>query len=299
MSVTLEPGTLWAATVERSRRALASGALHPIETEEEVVEDGGVRFLVRRVSSLARKEEDRLQQEGLARTNGTPANPFLPYDPEMFVAGLSATHLCLLNKFPVLHHHLLIVTRHYEEQECLLTAGDFAGLAACMAEFEGLGFYNAGRAAGATQPHKHLQLVALPLCEATPGAPVEALYGEARFDGAIGVAPDLPFRHALARLDRFAFDRPERAAADIETLYRTLLAAVGITADGGLQSAPYNLLLTRDWMLLAPRSRERCRGVAINGLGIAGSMFVREAGQMDVIRRLGPMSMLRQVCLPR
>ena len=64
------------------------------------------------------------------------------------------------------------------------------------------------------------------------------------------------------------------------------------------QSAPYNLLVTRRWMLLVPRSEERVEGVSINALGFAGSLFVRDAAQMKVIERLGPMAALQRVALP-
>ena len=42
--------------------------------------------------------------------------------------------------------------RHYLEE-----------MNAILAEFDGLGFYNGGETAGASQPHKHLQIVPLPL----------------------------------------------------------------------------------------------------------------------------------------
>ena len=48
----------------------------------------------------------------------------------MFVADVSDTHLCLLNKFNVIEHHLLIVTRKFEHQETLLTVRDFQAVLA-------------------------------------------------------------------------------------------------------------------------------------------------------------------------
>jgi ATP adenylyltransferase len=51
-------------------------------------------------------------------------------------------------------------------------------------------------------------------------------------------------------------------------------------------------------MLLVPRSEERVEGVSINALGFAGSLFVRDAAQMQVIERLGPMAALQRVALP-
>jgi ATP adenylyltransferase len=60
------------------------------------------------------------------------------------------------------------------------------------------------------------------------------------------------------------------------------------------QAAPYNLLLTRDWMLLVPRSQECAGPVSINALGFAGSLFVKDETQMGFVREHGPMRMLRE-----
>ena len=80
----------------------------------------------------------------------------------MFVADISPTHVCLLNKFNVIDHHLLVVTRAFEEQDAAINAADFAALWVCMAEVDGLAFYNGGKLAGASQRHKHLQIAPLP-----------------------------------------------------------------------------------------------------------------------------------------
>lgn len=286
----LQPGTLWPAITQRTVQALQSGALCPIETTEAAIEDGGVRFLVRQVSSLARKDKAR----GTSRAGG---NPFLPYDRELFVADISDTHVALLNKFNVIEHHLLIVTRRFEAQECLLTVADFEALLACMAEFPSLGFYNGGAAAGASQGHKHLQIVPLPLAEGGPALPIGPLLASARIAGAIGAVPGLAFAHAFAPLDLFAAPVEEVARMACER-YRVLLDAVGVRAvdvEGGLrQSAPYNLLVMSAGLLLVPRSGECVEGISVNALAFAGSLFVRDAAQMQTIENLGPMRLLRR-----
>ncbi len=276
------PENLREAVATRSARALASGALQPIRTDARILEDGGVRFVLRVASGLARKEEEK------ARRATKPANPFLPYDDELFVAALSESHVCLLNKFNVIDRHLLIVTRAFEDQEMLLTPEDFEALAACMTAVGGLGFYNGGTAAGASQPHKHLQLVPLPLASEGPPIPIEALFA------AEGTA--LPFRHAFARLGG-----PPAVAAALHARYRGLLDAAGLRAgplEGAMrQSVPYNLLLTRDWMLLVPRSKERFDGISVNALGFAGSFFVRDEAQRRFLERRGPMAALQEVAV--
>ena len=57
-------------------------------------------------------------------TGAKPANPFLPYNEDLWVDHLSDTHTLLLNKFNVVAHHLLVVTRSYESQLDRLNASD-------------------------------------------------------------------------------------------------------------------------------------------------------------------------------
>lgn len=298
----LEPGTLWPAMLRQTQHALRCGALRPIETTQALIEDGGMRFIIRQVSSLARKDEARQTDTIKATGERSPFNPFLPYDPDLFVADLSDTHVALLNKFNVIDHHLLIVTRSFKPQEALLELADFAALAACMAEFDGLGFYNGGTAAGASQPHKHLQMMPLPLGGSGAPLPIESVLAHARMEGPVGTISALPFRHAFAPLDLRSSAAWQAAAQTALDCYRTLLEAAGlraIEANGEpLQSAPYNLLVTRRWMLLVPRSAECAEGISVNALGFAGSLFVRNAAQMQIIKTLGPMTLLQRVAVP-
>ena len=71
--------------------------------------------------------------------------------------------------------------------------------------------------------------------------------------------------------------------------YRALLDAIGCipSTSGRRASAPYNLLVTRDWMLLVPRVVSQVEGVAVNALGFAGSLFVRDEAQMRTVERSG------------
>src|SRR5690348_10420648 len=118
--VPFTPGTLWHSIVRRSKHAVESGALHSIDTVATTVEARGVHFVIRQVSSLARKASERRRQgeqdEGGERA-APSGDPFLPYDPDLFVADVSPTHVALLNKFNIVEHHLVIPTRAFEEQE--------------------------------------------------------------------------------------------------------------------------------------------------------------------------------------
>lgn len=264
---------------------MSVGALRPVPTQAGFIADGGVRFVVRVMADIALKDAERAARRAQEAKGASAANPFLPYDPELFVADLSPTHLCLLNKFNVIDSHLLIVTRAYEDQETLLTPADWAAMALCLDEIDGLGFYNGGTIAGASQPHKHLQIVPLPLAPEGPPLPVQPLLNRANENGI-----DVPFRHALRRWSGRA------SAGDLCRHYLEIVAAAGI-AGGGRLRCPYNLLVARQWIMAVPRTRESVEGVSINALGFAGSLFVRDARELAEVKRLGPMSMLRMAAL--
>ncbi|MDB9374190.1 ATP adenylyltransferase family protein [Nodularia sphaerocarpa] len=289
--ILLKPGTLWKNIKKQTENALQCGALLSIPTDFEFVEQNGIKFLVRILSNLTRKDTAKQQEK--------KTNPFLPYEKDLFVADISPTHVCILNKFNVVDYHLLIITRAFEEQEKLLTLEDFAAMWACLAEFEGLAFYNGGKIAGASQPHKHLQIVPLPLTPSGVQIPIEPLLKSAQFADSVTTVPELPFIHALAKLDPNWSNSPLEAAAATLELYQSLLSAVGLEAvDDNRQSGAYNLLATREWMLIVPRSHEDFDSIAVNSLGFAGALLVRNEQQMQIIKEQGPMTILKNVALP-
>ncbi len=297
----VEPGTLWAKVTERTEKALSCGALQFFPTECEFVEQGGVNFLVRILPQLARKDEAKKKQDKESGTSTKEFNPFLPYEEDLFVADISDTHLCLLNKFSIVEHHLLIVTRAFEEQETWLTLRDFEAMWACLAEIDGLVFYNGGKTAGASQRHKHLQLVPLPLVEEGPKIPIETVLASALFQNGVGTTASFPFVHAIAQLDPNWAKSPQAAASSTLECYHNLLRAVNLIsstpASGERQSGAYNLIATREWMLLVPRSLECFEEISVNSLGFAGALLVRSSEQMKILKDHGPMTILRSVAV--
>ncbi len=300
MTILLKKGTLWNDLIKATNHAIGIGALLPSPTDYDFIEDSGVRFFVRILTSLARKDKERKRKEEEAESGRL--NPFLPYEKDLFVSDVSETHVALLNKFNVVEHHLLIVTREFEDQETLLTPRDFEALWTCLLEYDGLGFYNGGEAAGASQPHKHLQVVPLPLAPEGLPVPMEPLLAASKFGDGCGTIPGFSFLHAFMRLDSDYIESPEVAAEKTFTVYRHMLNHVGMKAPVGAdlesQSLPYCLLVSRKWILLVPRSREFFKGISINALGYAGALLVRSEEQMEILKRHGPMTALKSVALP-
>ncbi|NET50188.1 MAG: phosphorylase, partial [Merismopedia sp. SIO2A8] len=263
-----QPKTLLEQAYQQSAHALRCGALQSIATDYKFVEQGGVRFLVRILTNLVRKEQANLQQ----KAKGKDFNPFLPYEDDLFVANLSSTHLCLLNKFNVVDHHLLIVTREFEHQENWLNYNDFAALWTGLKEIDGLAFFNGGKTAGASQTHKHLQLIPMPLAPEGEAIPIEAILPYTAPDRPEHLA-QLPFANGFMVLDLSPMMSPDEAATLLWKSYCSLLKllAISMNTEDTRASHPYNLLVTRRWMLLVPRKQEHTHSISINSLGFAGS----------------------------
>jgi ATP adenylyltransferase len=296
--ITFESGSLWARIVERTEQAIRHGTLHLVPTRYEYVKEDNVDFLVRIVSNLTRKDEAVKAAQHKPQASDKTINPFLPYERDLFVADVSPTHVCILNKFNVVKYHLLIITRVFEHQESWLTVDDFEAVWKCMAEFEGLTFYNAGEAAGASQSHKHLQMVPLPLARRGPRIPIEPLLQLSGSYGEPEIIPLLPFLHAFACIDPSWHRSVHEIAVETFDTYTSMLSAVNLVSEGAVDengvSHPYNLLITKEWMLLIPRANEFVDSISVNALGFAGAMLVRNEREMHLLKELGPMTILKQ-----
>ncbi|MFT0531710.1 phosphorylase [Castellaniella hirudinis] len=293
----------------RSDQAIASGDLQPIVAEQTILHDRDLPFVVRWVAALAAKDaaQPSAQQSpdapGPAATvlPGGPRdpdfNPFLHPDPALTVGPVGADHVAILNKFPVCLHHLVLARRHFAEQLSPLELTDFHALALLLSGQGGLGFYNGGAAAGASQRHKHVQWIpAAPenasLQALTRGLP--AVSGQ----GAILRHPLLAsLAHCLIRVDAGPGAHPEDSAASLLTAFGQGCADLGLRPDAQGLLPPFNLLAGDGWMLMVPRSQEHFLGISLNALSFGGTIYVRDPAQMDAIRRAGPLNALFSVGL--
>jgi len=176
--------------------------------------------------SNPRREGGRSRSADKNAGAGRNANPFSPPEKELTVADVTDTHIAVLNKYNVMDHHLLIVTRRFEDQETLLTLRDFEALWLCMAEYDGLGFYNGGakpvRAAAQAPPDRSPP--ADPERPGYPSNPAECI-GPMSVPGPL---PVLPFRHSFVRLRYDMLEKPREAALESFDLYAAMLGSVGM-----------------------------------------------------------------------
>ncbi|SEN15155.1 ATP adenylyltransferase family protein [Brachymonas denitrificans] len=277
----------------RSASALASGALQPVQSEQIRIEQEGLPFVVRWVSSLAAKDASKP-----AAIPGGPRdpnfNPFLNPDPELTVGPLGDTHVAILNKFPLSVQHLVLACREFEEQLLPLTAADFTALARVMTEAGGLGLYNGGTAAGASQRHKHVQWI--PSTDDNAGLALFSA-GLPQDLPPLGVArhPALSMQHCFVRVHSGPGMAVEQAAANLQQAWEKGCAELGLQPGADRLMPPYNMLAGDGWMLLIPRSQEQYEGISLSAICFGGTLYTRTREQVDLVQQAGPLQVLAEV----
>lgn len=269
------------------------GAIKSISTTSSFIEDHGIRFGVRVVENLARKQRNAADN---------PGNPFLPFDEHLFVADISETHVCLLNKFNVVDHHILFVTKQYESQQSLLTWQDFEAIWFGLRAMDGLMFFNSCETAGASQKHKHLQMVPCPLIpqqdgnELGHGVPVASCFSDPEDDQVICHSKQLPFSHAYAKVAAPQGRSDRECAEALRDLYLAMLQTLRLWHPKGSSGImPHNLLVSRRWLWVVPRAAAHYQGIAVNALGFAGTFLLKNHNQVEQLKALGPVNLLAHV----
>lgn len=283
--ILLPDNYLYSKMMEQTEIAKNCGALKSIPTDYEIIEDNGIPFIVRILTNLVRKEKAKQEKSN-------NFNPFLPYEEDLFISDISDTHLCLLNKFNVVDNHLLIVTREFEEQESLLNLEDFIALCACMQQFDGLAFYNGGKVAGASVRHKHLQIVPLSLVPDLEQIPIETVINNC-VENKITM---FPFLHSFNKLDLDWRQHPQQLGKKVLNIYDNILNDLQISEnDNKLLAKPYNLLMTKQWILVIPRASENFESISINSLGFSGALLVKNKAELELVKSYQPLNILKQV----
>ncbi len=309
----LHGNALWQQVEAVSKSALATGALKSIPTQSKVrniaIGDNRVGFQIRVVENLIRKSkevQDRAKQLPNPKNSDQKSfNPFLPYEPDLYVGELTDHYRCLLNKFNVMDHHILMVTTQHEPQQTPLGVEDFLAAQICLQAQDGLVFYNGGPEAGASVEHKHLQMIPLPL-EPIPLSPLlvenDAPFPFHKIFSSISTShpttSDLPFKHLVIATDfsvSSSFDNLKASAENNCYNYQQILKELNLSTNADGMMAPHNLLMTRNSLWVVPRSKERFQGLAVNALGFSGTLLVKDTQQLNELDDIGCLNLLKAV----
>lgn len=268
----------WHAGLRVGEAAQRCGALVPLDTRE--IQEAALQpFRLRELLSATPRH---------LRASGPRPNPFLPWDRPLEVERVGSSHVVLLNKYPVQAGHLLLITQQWQPQGGWIGSADWRAVAWLAADTGGLWFFNSSAMAGASQPHRHLQL--LPRARGEQSCPLAPLLLEQLG----GRGQPWPWAYRLSPR------RDPSGGSDLPALYAEHARALelGDPASEPRPRHPYNLLFDDDWFLTVRRVKEHCAGFSLNALGFAGYLLSTEGSDRAWLAEHGPWALLRAVAAP-
>jgi len=222
-------------------------------------------------------------------------HPFLPpFEPGIFITNLSDTHNLLFNKFCVVKNHCLVVTRKFENQTNPLNRSDFAAAFKVMRALEGFCFYNSGPQSGASQAHKHFQV--MPYDKDHRYDILKLIDKEAsRLENptASFECSLFKFAHRVGVIPSFDNNQDyQQIGESIEAIYESILRDLKIET----KSMSYNLILTESCILVVKRSKEKAFDMlSVNSLGFLGTFLLKDKEQLDFALKRNPLEILEDI----
>ena len=272
---------IWAKALQISRKAVYSGAVIPLETKKyktnKLCCDYELRFLL---SPIPRY----LIEYGPKR------NPFIPWDTKLEIKSIDSRHTLILNKYPVQIGHMLLITNKWKPQNGWLDNDDFDAIKNVDNDTTGLWFFNSSKEAGASQPHRHFQLL--------PRHNNESICP--RYDWFCSLLNSNNSRKSLISRSVSIKRRNNNSdlnSNDLYSSYKSMIHEMNL-GDIDLDSKPlkpYNLIITPEWIALITRKTDRAYGFSINALGFAGYFLGTKRSDVDQLIKFGPEQILKDV----
>ena len=272
---------IWSKALEVSKKAVDSGAVIPLDTTKytssEAFCDYELRFLKSPIPRYLREY-------------GPKRNPFIPWDKRLEIESIYNKHTLILNKYPVQLGHMLLITNKWQPQNGWLNIDDFEAIENVDNDTTGLWFFNSSREAGASQPHRHFQLL--------PRHSYESVCP--RYDWFCSLLNNKNNTNSL--ISHCVSIKPrksnkESCSRELYNSYRSMIYEMNL-GDVELNSKPkkaYNLLMTSKWIALIKRKKDKSNGFSINALGFAGYFLGTKISNVDALINFGPEKILMDV----
>ena len=266
----------WEKALQKTKISINSKSLFPLQTTD-ITKNlyKGNDFIIRKLDITKFKKNTLI---------GPKINPFKPWDKILEIDSIGNSHQLILNKYPVQLGHLLLITNEWKEQEGWLDIKDWEAIKEVNKDTSGLWFFNSGPLAGASQPHRHIQLLRRDPSELS--CPREKW---------ILALNNLNYKNEKFSkniiLKKFSKSLNEE---NIHEIYKDLSYNLGLgdPRNDKKPKYPYNLIFTDRWMIIIKRKTDNLFGISINALGFAGYILVTENSDIKYLRELGPEKLL-------
>ena len=141
----------WQKALDQTRLSICNNSLFPLETKV-VTNDLYSKndFIIRKLDT---------SKFNKVNIYGPRQNPFHPWDKTLEIDKVGKKHQLILNKYPVQKGHILLITNTWRPQNGWLDICDWVAIKKVNKDTSGLWFFNSSPTAGASQPHRHFQLL--------------------------------------------------------------------------------------------------------------------------------------------
>ena len=266
----------WEKALEQTRVSINNNSLYPLRTKnitKELYDDND--FIIRKLDTSKFKKKWNY---------GPKQNPFKPWEKILEIDKIGDKHQLILNKYPVQKGHILLITNTWRPQNGWLDINDWIAIQKVNNDTSGLWFFNSSPIAGASQPHRHFQLLRRAYGEVA--CPRENWFLDLRFN-----------RNSSNKLKKSIIVSDFNFLENPSTIYALYLK---LSKDIGLGDPrkdekpkyPHNILITNNWITIIKRMHDHIHGISINGLGFAGYILVTEKSNINYLKKFGPEKLL-------
>ena len=266
----------WKKALDQTRLSINNNSLFPLKTK--VI-----------TGDLYEKNDFIIKKLDTSKFNkiniyGPRQNPFYPWERNLEIEKIGNNHQLILNKYPVQNGHILLITNNWMPQNGWLDVNDWIAIQKVNKDTSGLWFFNSSSSAGASQPHRHFQLLRRSKGEFT--CPREKWFLELLFNN----NNESKLKQNII-VSEFNFLENH---SSIYNLYLELAKKLGL-GDPFIDEKPrypHNILITNNWIAMVKRKHDHIHGFSINGLGFAGYLLVTEKSNINYLRKFGPEKLL-------
>ena len=266
----------WVKALDQTHLSITNNALFPLKTTVVTREYYNKNdFIIRELDTSRFKKKN---------SYGPNQNPFNPWDKILEVDKIGTNHQLILNKYPVQKGHILLITNTWRPQDGWLDINDWIAIQMVNEDTSGLWFFNSSPIAGASQPHRHFQLLRRDHGEII--CPREKWFLDLENNN----DQDSKLKKN-AVVSKFNFlDN----SINIYNLYLELSKKIGLgnPIDDEKPRFPHNILITNNWIAIIKRKYDHVHGFSVNGLGFAGYLLVTEKSNINYLKKYGPEKLL-------
>ena len=268
--------TYWEKALKQTSLSISKKSLYPLETKvvtEEFYDKND--FIIRKLDTSKFKKEI---------CYGPKQNPFNPWEKILEIEKIGNHHQLILNKYPVQSGHILLITNSWKPQNGWLDINDWVAIQKVNKNTSGLWFFNSSPIAGASQPHRHFQL--LRRSNDQVSCPREKWF----LDLKISNEQETKLKKSIVVSHLNFLEN----SSNIYNLYLELTKKIGLgdPINDEKPRHPYNILITNKWIAIIRRRFDHLHGFSINGLGFAGYLLITKKSDINYLKNNGPEKLL-------